>query len=105
MAENDRGFGLVSQMIDIYYKKNTGHIEKEELKKYVKTRLDHCPHGDDKPFCGHCQIGCYKKDYKIQIKEVMKYAGPRMIFVNPKAAISHLVEGIKSRGDKDGKNR
>lgn len=89
-------------MIDLYYKKHKNEsISKEELKEYVELRLDKCPFQENKTFCSNCKIHCYKKDMKEQIKKVMRYSGPKMIFHHPILAIKHLIES--KRENKYGK--
>lgn len=86
----------IVQMIKLYCKKV--HKRKElcneckELKEYALNRLDRCPYGDNKTFCSKCKTHCYKKDKKEQIRKVMRFSGPRMIFYNPVIAIKHLLK-------------
>ena len=67
------------------------------LEAYALGRLDKCPFGADKPKCSACPIHCYKPAMREQIKEVMRYAGPRMLPRHPKMAIQHLADGIVHR--------
>lgn len=83
---------VVLKMIDIYYKKNGTPEEKEELKAYAMKRLTHCKFGNDKSFCAHCKIHCYAPKYKEQIKKVMKYSGPRIVFKHPIMVIRHMIK-------------
>ena len=62
---------------------------------YAEQRLDNCPFGDDKPICAKCPIHCYKPATREQIRDVMRYAGPRILFRRPVLAIFHLLEGRK----------
>lgn len=95
---NDRGYSVVKDMVDIYYDRHQEEkSEKDDLLAYVKKRLELCPHGDDKPFCNNCQIHCYDKDYRQKIRKVMRFSGPRMAIIRPKASIDHLVEEIKTK--------
>jgi hypothetical protein len=66
-----------------------------ELSDYVNERLDRCPFGDEKPTCKNCKVHCYEPVMRERIREVMRYAGPRMIFRYPILAIRHLLRGIK----------
>lgn len=93
---------LVSQMIALYCRKNHGTkhslcAECAELDKYARERSDKCPFMDTKTFCSNCQIHCYKKDMREKIRRVMRFSGPRMIFVRPFAAISHVIETKKEK--------
>jgi YbgA-like uncharacterized protein len=59
------------------------------LATYAGQRLDNCPFHEDKPTCAKCPIHCYKPACREQIKVVMRYAGPRMLFRRPILAIRH----------------
>ena len=92
----------VACMIRIYCRgkhggKKTLCPQCQELLDYANLRLSKCPHGDGKPFCSNCKIHCYKQDMKEAIREVMRYAGPRMMFCHPAIAVRHLVEMKKDR--------
>ncbi|WP_407305718.1 nitrous oxide-stimulated promoter family protein [Desulfosporosinus sp. SB140] len=71
--------------------------ECQELEDYALARLDHCKFGDQKPTCGLCPVHCYKLDMRQRMIEVMRYAGPKMMFSHPVMALRHLIDGIKSR--------
>lgn len=62
-----------------------------ELLDYVFARIDRCPHMETKTFCSACETHCYSPSMRERIRAVMVYAGPRMIFVDPKSAIAHLM--------------
>ena len=64
----------------------------EALMAYSNARLDHCRFGEEKPVCSKCPVHCYKKDRREEIREVMRFAGPRMILHRPWLAIRHLVD-------------
>ena len=85
---------VISQMIRLYCKHklklmeiSTEHLE---LEAYAHKRLDGCKFGDNKPACKHCTIHCYRPDMRQKVREVMRWAAPRMILYNPIAAIKHL---------------
>lgn len=61
------------------------------LLDYAITRSEHCPFMETKTFCSNCQVHCYRPDRREQIRQVMRFAGPRMMFHHPVAAIHHLV--------------
>jgi len=67
-----------------------------ELLAYAKTRLDKCPYFKDKPTCAKCPVHCYKPAPRAQIRQVMRYAGPRMMRSHPLMAARHLWKSIKS---------
>jgi hypothetical protein len=62
---------------------------------YVEVRLEKCPYGEDKPTCSNCPVHCYKPARKAKAKEIMKYAGPRMLLRHPLLAISHQIDGFR----------
>jgi hypothetical protein len=65
------------------------------LLEYAMRRLDKCPYGADKGPCSKCEIHCYKPEMRQKVREVMKYAGPRMLKVHPVLAVKHLLDGRK----------
>ena len=65
------------------------------LGDYADYRLDRCPYGDEKPTCVNCPIHCYAKTERAQMKEVMRYSGPRMLLRHPILAIRHMLDGRK----------
>lgn len=69
--------------------------ECEQLYDYATKRLMRCPFQADKPTCGNCTIHCYKHEMRDKIKNVMRYAGPRMIYRHPILAIYHLLDSKK----------
>jgi len=68
----------------------------DELHAYAMCRLDRCPFGEEKPACAACPIHCYKADRREEIKNVMRYAGPRMLWRHPVLAIRHLLDGRRT---------
>ena len=94
---------VVKMMIEIYCH-NNHHTKKHELceecselLEYVKKRRQNCPHGDNKPFCSNCRIHCYKPDMREKIRKVMRFSGPRIVFVHPIIATKHLVETLNEK--------
>ncbi|MCD6391927.1 MAG: nitrous oxide-stimulated promoter family protein [Planctomycetes bacterium] len=75
------------------------------LLDYADQRLDKCPFGADKGPCRKCEIHCYKPEMRDRVREVMAYAGPRMIKKHPVLAVKHLLDGRKGKSKKkeDGK--
>ena len=64
------------------------------LTEYALFRLEKCPFKVNKKFCSFCKIHCYKPDMRERIKDVMKWAGPRMIFTHPIFAFKHVFQMI-----------
>lgn len=84
---------VVSQMIRIYCRGKKHETdccqECSELEAYAHGRLDFCPFGEKKPFCSKCSVHCYAPERREQIRQVMSYAGPRMLIYSPWMAIRH----------------
>ena len=49
---------------------------------YSIERTARCPH-DHKGNCEDCDIHCYKPEERARIREIMAYAGPRMLTKHP----------------------
>lgn len=61
------------------------------LRDYARKRLALCPYGADKPTCANCRIHCYGARQREAVREVMRYAGPRMLLRHPWLAVMHLL--------------
>ena len=95
---------VVSRMIALYCrsKHSSGKelcTECSLLREYALQRLETCRFGEEKPTCAKCPVHCYKNSMREKIKEVMRFAGPRMLLVHPVAAIRHLYR--ERRHDRD----
>ncbi len=92
---------VVGQMIEIYCKAHhkERHLCKEcqDLYDYATKRVNHCPFMETKTFCSNCKVHCYKPEYREKIKEVMRFSGPRMLFVHPILAMKHVIEMKKEQ--------
>ena len=64
------------------------------LRDYAHRRLDACPFQANKPACNKCTVHCYAEKKRAQVKEVMRYAGPRMLLRHPVLAVLHLLDLI-----------
>ncbi len=62
------------------------------LLDYAAKRLDRCLFPDNKPTCAACPVHCYRPDMRAEVKDVMRYAGPRMILRHPWLAIRHSLD-------------
>lgn len=85
---------IVRDMITLYCR-NVHHSKElcdecRALADYAEERSDHCPYMAEKSFCSQCKTHCYKPMMREKIRQVMRYAGPRMIFHHPIAALRHL---------------
>jgi Nitrous oxide-stimulated promoter len=64
----------------------------QSLMTYAAKRLALCTFGEEKPVCAKCQVHCYGKAMREKVREVMRYAGPRMIWRHPWLALMHVVD-------------
>lgn len=62
---------------------------------YASARLDKCPYQEGKTTCARCPVHCYKPVMREKVREVMRYAGPRMIYQHPVLAIYHLFDKLR----------
>jgi hypothetical protein len=91
-------FRTIEAMVNIYCKAHhpmkPSHSVCEqcsEFLSYANTRLDRCPYGQEKPTCNKCPVHCYKPHMKQKAREIMLFAGPRMLLPHPIMAIKHLL--------------
>ncbi len=94
---------VVGEMIWIYCKGKHGskhHVyckECEELLNYATMRSEKCPFMEKKTFCANCRVHCYKPEMRTKIKEVMRYAGPRITFHHPIMAMWHVISSAMEK--------
>ncbi|MCR4317821.1 MAG: nitrous oxide-stimulated promoter family protein [Planctomycetes bacterium] len=92
-----RELKTVRVMIEIYCKDLHGRRGElcrkcEELFEYARLRLSKCPFHDRKPVCTKCYVHCYGPEPRHEMKEVMRYSGPRMIVRHPWLALRHILD-------------
>lgn len=94
MTRIERERRVVEQMIHLYCLHKEGNSEIcsdcKALLDYANLRLTHCPFGEKKNTCRRCPIHCYKKDMREKMRNVMRWAGPRMVIYHPITALRHL---------------
>ena len=99
MSRIEREKRVVGMMVRLYCRKQEGNDclceECRALLEYAHARLEHCPFGERKTSCKHCKIHCYKPGMRQQMRQVMRYAGPRMLFYHPLIALRHLFGDFK----------
>lgn len=100
-----------SLMIELYCrrkhntKKGALCAECKALEDYVFSRIDHCPHMEEKTFCSACRTHCYRPDMREKIRAVMRFSGPRMLFHHPVMAIHHVAVTISQKRKNRAANR
>ena len=90
-----REYRTLDAMIHIYCRDKHGTkrelcVECQELLDYARVRLEKCPFQEEKSTCVNCKVHCYRGDMRERVREVMRYAGPKMMFRHPYLAFMHL---------------
>lgn len=76
-----------------------------ELLTYAEQRRAYCAK-DPKPFCSYCDTHCYKPAMREQMRDVMRYAGPRSLLSGHAIdGIKHVIDGRKARKAEQARNR
>jgi hypothetical protein len=88
----------VAAMIELYCRDLHGSAGElcptcTSLHDYAMHRLDRCPFQEGKTTCAKCTVHCYAPAMREQIRVVMRYAGPRMMWRHPLLAVQHLLDG------------
>jgi hypothetical protein len=87
----------IEAMVQIYCRDHHGPGKTlcpdcDGLLGYARRRLATCPFQEAKTACNRCQVHCYSTTMRERIKEVMRYAGPRMLLRHPVLALFHLMD-------------
>jgi hypothetical protein len=87
----------IAAMLQIYCgnrHRSRGNLcgECQGLLDYATLRLERCRFGVEKPACVKCPVHCYLPKQREQIKEVMRYAGPKMLWRHPILSLFHLLD-------------
>ncbi|HKI69453.1 MAG TPA: nitrous oxide-stimulated promoter family protein, partial [Verrucomicrobiae bacterium] len=69
--------------------------ECQGLSDYACQRLRHCRFGTEKPTCASCPIRCYQRSRREQVRVVMRYAGPRMVWRHPFLCLRHWLDSFR----------
>ncbi len=101
MERLERERATVAAMVRIYCRAHHGGPalcrQCQALLQYASYRLDRCPFAADKPTCAACPIHCYRAAERQRMREVMRWAGPRMLWRHPYLAIRHLLDERRDR--------
>ncbi len=89
-------------MVEIYCKDHhhpfeTPCKECQEFLDFALFRLTQCPFQEKKPACQNCQIHCYRSNQEMRrkAKQVMGYAGPRMLMKHPYFSLMHVIDKFR----------
>jgi hypothetical protein len=70
-------------------------LECQGLLDYAALRLARCRFGAEKPVCVKCPVHCYQPARREQLRAVMRYAGPRMLWRHPVLGLRHWLDGFR----------
>lgn len=76
---------------EVHHEKNPCR-QCSDLIAYTTRKLANCKFGPVKPVCKDCHIHCYSPEKKQTIREVMRWAGPRMLYRYPLYALIHIYD-------------
>ncbi|MDE5799830.1 MAG: nitrous oxide-stimulated promoter family protein [Paramuribaculum sp.] len=89
---------VVGKMIAVYCRRHHSSDNRSlcddcsDLLRYAHKRLEHCPKGNTKSSCRRCENHCYASAQRRKMQAVMRYVGPRMIFIHPLTALRHILD-------------
>jgi hypothetical protein len=69
--------------------------ECQGLLDYAAVRLERCRFGLEKPVCAKCPVHCYQPARREQVRAVMRYAGPRMLWRHPLLCVRHWLDSVR----------
>jgi hypothetical protein len=69
--------------------------ECEQFLAYANLRLERCRFGPEKPTCAKCPVHCYQRERREQVRAIMRYAGPRMLWEHPLMSLRHWLDGLR----------
>ena len=90
---------VVTELIQLYcHDKHKGRSknaknmcsECQALDTYAQSRIRQCPFMTSKTFCSNCKVHCYDPEEREAIRQVMRYAGPRLLLKRPILVIHHM---------------
>jgi hypothetical protein len=100
MDRRDQEEKTIRIMIGMFCAGRHGHkrglcAECSGLLEYALDRSAKCRFGANKPVCRNCAVHCYKPKMREKIRQVMRYAGPRLLFHNPFLSLMHIFDSIR----------
>jgi hypothetical protein len=66
------------------------------LLDYSNLRIQQCRFGAAKPVCACCEVHCFRPSARDDIRQVMRFSGPRMAMRHPYLAFHHLLDRRRS---------
>ena len=88
----------IEAMLEIYCRSKHGEnlcANCQQLLVYAFNRLEKCPFQENKPACNHCTVHCYSNKRRDEIRDVMRFSGPRMLYKHPVLALGHIIDTFR----------
>lgn len=86
----------IQRMIALYQRRcpeaQADNAHYQALNAYADKRLDKCVFGENKPACKQCPVHCYQPAKREEMKQIMRWAGPRMLWRHPILTVRHLLD-------------
>ncbi len=67
----------------------------QQFLDYANVRLERCRFGLEKPTCAKCPVHCYQRERREQVRVIMRYAGPRMLWEHPLMSLRHWLDSFR----------
>ena len=74
----------IKKMIDLYQAK----CPQRQRSRSITRRV----FGEEKPACKQCPVHCYQPAKREEMKQIMRWAGPRMLWRHPILTVRHLID-------------
>lgn len=93
----------VEKLIRLYCEKKhkmpRGNLcsECQNLLEYSQVRLERCRYQEDKSTCRKCPTHCYNPTMREEIRQVMRFSGPRLALRAPADWIRHQFADRKEK--------
>ncbi len=90
----------IEAMATMYCRRHHGSTKEictdcRELLDYARERLERCRFREAKPTCARCPVHCYSPAIRERVRDVMRFAGPRMTWRHPVLAFFHFLRGLR----------
>jgi hypothetical protein len=92
----------IGVMIGMYCRRRHGSRVQDcegcrNLLVHAHAKIDRCVFHDSKPACNECRVHCYSRQMREEIRDVMRFAGPRMMLFHPVLGALHMIDRMRHR--------
>ena len=71
-----------------------------EFLEFAREKTDRCPFMETGTSCSKCKNHCYSGKWENYVKDIMRYAGPRMLLLHPEYSLLHGMMKMKKKTSK-----